>query len=140
MKNTNRFQNETGFFIIYCDMSKLTDITVLYYKKMDEMNAKVSKFQEKIAEINHELDDLPKKYAGQSDAFITRERNKLEKKLNKVTNEMDKFIEEKKKQNEDWINTQKKKIQDTEEALAKQLAKAQADAMAELEKEKAKHQ
>ena len=51
MKNTNRFQNETGFFIIYCDMSKLTDMMVLYYKKMDEMNAKISEFQEKIAEI-----------------------------------------------------------------------------------------
>ena len=104
------------------------------------MNAKVSKFEEKIEEINQELDNLPKKYAGQSDAFIDRVRNKLEKKLNKVTDEMNKFVEEKKKQNEDWINTQKKKIQDTEEALAKQLAKAQADAMAELEKEKAKHQ
>ena len=45
----------------------------LYAAKMNEMNKKVQKFNDKIAEINKQKDELAEKCKGQSEEYIARE-------------------------------------------------------------------
>lgn len=92
------------------DIIKKTRLLTLQSEKLQALNDRIKQFQYKLDELNKKKDTLVNDAQNHSAEWIERQRQKIDKDLEKVQKAMNDFKKEQEEKIKNWINEQLNKV------------------------------